>query len=280
MDCAGKSLNLNRVAIMGVLNITPDSFSDGGLFLDTDQAVAHGERMAADGADIIDIGGESSRPGADVISTVQELDRVMPVIERLSRLLDCPVSIDTYKPEVMQAAVGAGAGLINDINALQAPGALEMAAKLDVPVCLMHMQGTPETMQKEPSYEHVTTEVKTFFGDRISACTEAGLKQDQLLIDPGFGFGKSVTHNLDLLRNLWQFKDFGLPILAGLSRKSFIGKILGTPVNRRLSASLALALVAVQNGATLLRVHDVAETYDAIRITEAVADSETTASTV
>ncbi len=255
---------------MGVLNITPDSFSDGGLFLGVDEAVSHGERMAAEGADIIDIGGESSRPGADAVSITQELDRVLPVIERLSRVVDCPISIDTCKPEVMSAAVNAGAGFINDINALQAEGAMAAALQLDVPVCLMHMQGKPETMQKDPCYENVTREVKTFLGGRITACIEAGLKQDKLVIDPGFGFGKSVAHNLELLRNLSQFKDFGLPILAGLSRKSLIEKILGSAVDRRLPASLALAVMAVQNGANILRVHDVAETLDAVRITEAV----------
>jgi len=255
---------------MGVLNITPDSFFDGGLFLGADEAVKHGELMAANGADIIDIGGESSRPGADPVSIAQELDRVLPVIERLSRVVDCPVSIDTCKPEVMSAAINAGAGFINDINALQASGAMEMALQLDVPVCLMHMQGQPENMQIDPVYKNVTAEVKTFLGDRISACLEAGLKQDKLVIDPGFGFGKSVAHNLELLRNLSLFKDLGLPILAGLSRKSLIGKVLGKSTNQRLSASLALAVMAVQNGAAILRVHDVAETRDAIRMTEAV----------
>ena len=255
---------------MGVLNITPDSFSDGGLFPGVDEAVNHGERMVADGADIIDIGGESSRPGAETITIEQELDRVLPVIERLSRVVDCPISIDTCKPGVMSAAVNAGAGFINDIKALQAAGAMEAALQLDVPVCLMHMQGQPETMQKDPCYENVTGEVKTFLGGRITACIEAGLKQDKLVIDPGFGFGKSVAHNLELLRNLSQFKDFGLPILVGLSRKSLIEKILGSAVDRRLPASLALAVMAVQNGANILRVHDVAETLDAVRITEAV----------
>lgn len=259
---------------MGVLNITPDSFSDGGLFLGVDNAVAHGELMAADGADIIDIGGESSRPGAEAISIDQELDRVIPVIERLSQVVDCPISIDTYKPEVMQAAVGAGAGFINDINALQASGALEAALKLDVPVCLMHMQGKPETMQKDPFYKNVTTEVKDFLGGRISVCIEAGLKQDKLVLDPGFGFGKSVAHNLELLRNLSQFKDLGLPLLAGLSRKSLIEKVLGRLVDQRLAASLALAVMAVQNGASILRVHDVAETLDAVRMTEGCLGSE------
>lgn len=259
---------------MGVLNITPDSFSDGGLFLGVDNAVKHGELMAADGADIIDIGGESSRPGAETISIEQELERVIPVIERLSQVVDCPISIDTCKPEVMQAAVRAGAGFINDINALQAPGALEAASKLGVPVCLMHMQGKPETMQKDPFYKNVTEEVKAFIGDRVSACIKAGLKRDKLVIDPGFGFGKSVAHNLELLRNLSQFKDFGLPILAGLSRKSLIEKVLGRPVDQRLPASLALAVVAVQNGATILRVHDVAETRDAISMTEAIARTD------
>lgn len=259
---------------MGVLNITPDSFSDGGLFMAADKATAHGEQMAANGADIIDIGGESTRPGAESVSTEQELSRVIPVIERLSQAVDCPISIDTSKPEVMQEAVNAGAGFINDINALQAPGALEVASRLGVPVCLMHMQGSPETMQKNPSYKDVVAEVKDFLGDRVSACLDAGLKRDKLVIDPGFGFGKSVAHNLELIRNLAQFRDFGLPVLAGLSRKSLIEKILGTSVDKRLPASLALAVMAVQNGATILRVHDVAETRDAVRMTEAVISTD------
>lgn len=270
LDCAGKTLDLSQAAVMGILNITPDSFSDGGLFFDADEAAAQGLAMAANGADIIDIGGESTRPGADAVSCEEELRRVIPVIEQLSGQIDIPISIDTSKPDVMIEAVRAGASFINDVNALRAPGAIEAASELNVPVCLMHMQGTPDSMQNEPVYEDVTNEIKSFLDERVAACLDAGIKRKNLVIDPGFGFGKTVRHNLELLNNLQKFKKTGLPVLVGLSRKSLIEKVLGTPVDQRLPASLSLAVMAVQHGADILRVHDVAETRDAVRMTESV----------
>lgn len=274
LDCAGRLLDLDKVMIMGILNVTPDSFSDGGLFFDVEKAVAQGQAMVEAGANIIDIGGESTRPGAKAVSTAQELERVVPVIERLSGTTDVPISIDTSKPEVMREAVRSGAGFINDVNALRNPGAEEAARELGVPVCLMHMQGTPDSMQTQPAYNDVVEEVKAFLGDRISSCVNAGIKKENLVIDPGFGFGKSVGHNLELLKNLGQFREFGLPVLAGLSRKSLIEKVLGKSITQRLSASLALAVIAVLNGANIIRVHDVAESLDAIRMTEAVTAQE------
>ena len=259
-----------RAAIMGILNITPDSFSDGGLFLGRDQAVAHALAMAADGADIIDIGGESTRPGAPAVSVEQELARVIPVIEAVRAAVELPISIDTSKPEVMRAAVAAGAGLINDVRALREPGALAAAADLGVPVCLMHMQGEPRTMQANPVYGDVLAEVREFLAGRIAACEAAGIPRARLIVDPGFGFGKAVAHNLALLRGLSELAGLGCPVLAGLSRKSLIGAVLGLPVDERLHASVALALIAVQNGASIVRVHDVRATRDAVRMWEAV----------
>jgi len=259
---------------MGVLNVTPDSFSDGGLFITPDQALAQAQKMTKDGADIIDVGGESTRPGADPVPMQAELDRVLPVIECITRNIDIPVSIDTWKPEVMKAAVEAGAGLINDVNALQADGAIDVAAAANVPVCLMHKQGTPQTMQKKPSYDDVLAEVKMFLADRIAACEQQGLSRDRIMIDPGFGFGKTLRHNYILLKNMAALKELGAPVLAGLSRKSMIQKELGLPVDQRLSASLSLGLIAVANGARFLRVHDVKETVEAVRMYEAVMNVE------
>ena len=263
-------LDLSRTAIMGILNVTPDSFSDGGIFLARDAAVEHALAMVEEGADIIDVGGESTRPGAQAVSVQEELDRVIPVIEAITRAVPLPVSIDTSKPEVMRAAVAAGAGLINDVRALREPGAAEAAAALQVPVCLMHMQGEPRTMQHHPVYTDVAGEVRDFLHERIEACVAAGIPRQRLAIDPGFGFGKTVEHNLELLRRLGELRTLGVPILAGLSRKSMIGALLGLPVAQRLQASVALALIAVQNGATILRVHDVRATREAIRMFEAV----------
>ena len=269
-DCGGRALDLSRTAIMGILNVTPDSFSDGGIFLARDAAVAHALAMVEEGADIIDVGGESTRPGAQAVSVQDELDRVIPVIEAIARAVPVPVSIDTSKPEVMRAAVAAGAGLINDVRALRATGAVETAAALEVPVCLMHMQGEPRSMQHHPVYTDVAGEVRDFLQGRIEACVAAGIPRQRLVIDPGFGFGKTVEHNLELLRRLGELRALGAPILAGLSRKSMIGALLGLPVAQRLQASVALALIAVQNGATILRVHDVRATREAIRMFEAV----------
>jgi dihydropteroate synthase len=255
---------------MGVLNVTPDSFSDGGAFLARERAMARAVEMAAEGADIIDVGGESTRPGAQPVSAQQELDRVIPVIEALREAVAVPVSIDTFKPEVMRAAVAAGAGFINDVTALRQPGALAIAAALDVPVCLMHMQGEPRSMQDSPEYGDVVAEVGAFLRARIEACAAVGIPRARLLIDPGFGFGKTLEHNLTLLRRLSELRTLGVPMLVGLSRKSMIGKALDLPVDRRLHASVALALIAVQNGARVVRVHDVRATRDAIRMYEAV----------
>ncbi len=270
LDCAGRPLDLGRTAIMGVLNVTPDSFSDGGAFLARERAVAHAVEMVADGADIIDVGGESTRPGATPVSVAEELARVIPVIEALRTAVPVPISIDTAKPEVMRAAVAAGAGLINDVTALRQPQALAVAAQLQVPVCLMHMQGEPRTMQNDPHYRDVLTEVRAFLQARIEACVAVGIPRTRLLIDPGFGFGKTLAHNVTLLRRLPELATLGVPILVGLSRKSMIGKALGLSVEERLHASVALALLAVQNGARIVRVHDVRATRDAIRMYEAV----------
>lgn len=251
-----------RPVVMGILNITPDSFSDGGVFFARKRALAHAEAMVAAGADIIDVGGESTRPSATPVSLDEELARVVPVIEALHRRIPTPISIDTAKPEVMTQAVAAGAAMVNDVNALQTEGALAVCARLQVPVCLMHRQGTPLTMQQRPLYADVVREVGDSLRARVDACVEAGIARERLLIDPGFGFGKTPAHNLELLRRLRDLTVLGLPILVGLSRKSMIGALLGLPVERRVNASLALALLAVQNGAQVVRVHDVAATKE------------------
>jgi len=270
-DCAGKPLDLSTPKVMGVLNVTPDSFSDGGRFLAPDRACEQARRMVEAGAAIVDVGGESTRPGARTLSEAEEIDRVVPVIERLARELPVPLSIDSRKPGVMRAAVDAGAGLINDVNALREPGALEAARELGVPVCLMHMQGSPETMQQAPHYAgDVVAAVKAFLSARIDACGKAGLPRARLLIDPGFGFGKRVEHNLRLLACLPEFAALECPLLVGLSRKSMIGSLLGLDVGERLVPSVALALMAVERGARLVRAHDVAETCQALRLLDAV----------
>ena len=251
---------------MGVLNLTPDSFSDGGRFLDPCRALERALQMQREGADIIDCGGESTRPGARPVSVQEELDRVVPVIEALGRQVDALISVDTSKPEVMSAAVAAGAGMINDVLALRADGALGAAAKLGVPVCLMHMQGSPLTMQSAPSYDDVVSEVMRFLRERVGACLAAGLPGESLVVDPGFGFGKTLEHNLDLLRGLGRFAELGLPVLVGLSRKSLIGQILGKPVEERLYGSVAAALLAAEHGAHIIRVHDVGPTVDALEV--------------
>ncbi|HLA75469.1 MAG TPA: dihydropteroate synthase [Gammaproteobacteria bacterium] len=260
---------------MGILNITPDSFSDGGHFLSPNAALTHARQMVAEGAAIIDVGGESTRPGAQAVSVAQELDRVIPVIEALRRELPLPISIDTSKSEVMQAAVAAGAGMINDVRALRGEGALVMAAQLNreqsVPVCLMHMQGEPGNMQQNPHYQDVVAEVKTFLAGRIKACVEAGIPHDRLLIDPGFGFGKALVHNLRLLKQLNSLSELGVPMLVGLSRKRMIGELLNaTTIEQRLYGSLALATLAAWQGAAIIRAHDVRATVEALKICAAV----------
>jgi dihydropteroate synthase len=262
---------------MGVINTTPDSFSDGGSLysnekLDLERAFERAREMTAAGAAILDIGGESTRPGAAPVSLDEELQRVMPLVERVVAELDVVVSVDTSAPQVMQAAAAAGAGLINDVRALAREGALQTAAATGLPVCLMHIQGEPETMQSEPAYADVVAEVGDFLAARVKACEEAGIGRERLLVDPGFGFGKTVAHNLQLLQGLPQLAALGLPILVGLSRKSLIGKILGRDMGQRLPASLALAVMAVERGATIIRTHDVAETADAVAMAVALAE--------
>jgi dihydropteroate synthase len=256
---------------MGILNVTPDSFYDGGLFSSVEQAVRHARRMVDEGAHLIDVGGESTRPGATPVDADEEIRRVVPVIRALADAdIPVPVSIDTSKPEVMKAAVAAGAGLINDVRALRVPGALDAAAEMGVPVCLMHMQGQPQTMQARPSYKDVVSEVVEFLRRRVDEAVAAGIPRSRLLIDPGFGFGKTVEHNLVLLRRLSDLRSLGLPILVGLSRKSMIGALLGTPPADRLADSVALALMALREGASMVRVHDIRPTCDALRLFEAV----------
>lgn len=259
-------------AVMGVLNVTPDSFSDGGLFVGRDAALRQAEAMARDGAAIIDIGGESTRPGAADVPEQEELDRVLPVVEAVVSAVDVPVSIDTSKPAVMRAAVAAGAGMINDIRALRAEGALEAAVDLQRPVCLMHMQGQPRTMQHQPAYDDVVAEVAGFLAERVRACVAAGLDEKSIVVDPGFGFGKSPRHNVELLSNLRQLRTLGRPILVGLSRKSTLGELTGRDVGERMPASIAAAVIAVLEGAEIVRVHDVRETVDALRVTTAVLE--------
>jgi dihydropteroate synthase len=269
LDCGKFSLKLDRPLVMGIVNVTPDSFADGGRHVEKRAAIAHARRLLDEGADILDIGGESTRPGAQPASLGEELDRVMPVIEAMMNQ-GVPLSVDTQKPEVMRAALSAGVSMVNDVNALQAAGALEVVAASKVAVCLMHKQGMPKTMQEHPSYADVVAEVKDFLHERASAVRATGVAAERIVIDPGFGFGKSVAHNLRLLRDLQQFLDLGFVVLAGLSRKSTLGSLTGRAVDDRLAASLAAALLAAQKGAKILRVHDVKETVDALKIWQAV----------
>lgn len=275
------TLDLKTTQVMGVLNVTPDSFSDGGAYSDAEAAVERALQMVAEGAALIDIGGESTRPGAAVVSTQEEIDRVVPVIELFSRQSAVPVSLDTSKPEVMRAGVQAGAQMLNDVRALTIPGALEAAADLQVPVCLMHMQGTPKNMQNSPIYQDVTNDIKSYLEERVAAAIRAGIRRDQLIVDPGFGFGKTLQHNLQLLRNLDKFVDTDMPLLVGLSRKSMIGKLLenvapagaSVDIDERLAGSVTLALYAAQKGAHIVRVHDVRETVAALTIAAELFDT-------
>ena len=272
-ELGGSDLDLTRPLIMGVINVTPDSFSDGGCFLSTDSAIARADQIAASGADIIDIGGESTRPGAAPASLAQELDRVMPVIESVVANTGLPVSVDTSKPEVMEAAAAAGAAMINDVRALREPGALQAASRSGLSVCVMHMQGRPRTMQNEPSYSDVVTEVRDFLSERLQACEAAGIPSGRVVLDPGFGFGKTVEHNLELLLHLKDLTALGRPLLVGLSRKSMLGVLLGRDVDQRLPGSLALALLARQRGANIIRVHDVSATRDVLRMLDILEGS-------
>lgn len=274
LDCNGRVLVLDRPRIAGILNVTPDSFSDGGRFLDHDAAIAHGLALAGAGADLIDVGGESTRPGSQGISAAEEIERVVPVISALAAATALPIAIDTSKPEVMRAAVGAGAGFINDVCALRREGALDAAAALGVPVCLMHMQGEPRSMQEDPHYGDVVADVHRFLADRLLACQLAGIDPARVLVDPGFGFGKNLQHNLALLRNLGRLAELA-PVMAGLSRKAAIGALTGRArPDERVAGSVAAALIAVQRGAVLVRVHDVAETREALAVWQAVAEEE------
>lgn len=276
-DCAGtgrvlRMLHGPRPLVCGILNVTPDSFSDGGSYRDHDVAVEHGLRLIDEGADIVDIGGESTRPGSHPPSLAEEIDRVVPVVQRLARRTDTPLSVDTSRPEVMRAAVRAGATLINDVRALRYPGAVETAAELGVPVCLTHMLRPPHLMQQDPSYVDVVAEVAEFLRDRMAACVEAGIPRDHVVIDPGFGFGKTLEHNLALLRSLRVFAELGVPVMAGLSRKAMLGQLTGRPVEERAAASVTAAVLVAQRGAKILRVHDVAATTDALRVLAALDD--------
>ena len=273
LRCADKTLDLSTPLVMGVLNVTPDSFSDGGRFLPAAAAVAHGLRMAEEGAAIIDVGGESTRPGAGAVSAAEELDRILTVIERLRAASPAVISVDTSKPEVMRAAAAAGAGLINDVRALRAPGAMAAALESGCAVCLMHMQGEPRTMQLAPVYQDVVAEVRAFLAERAAACRAAGFGAGRLALDPGFGFGKNLEHNLALLRGLPGLAADGLPLVVGLSRKAMLGKLTGRGDGERLAGSVALAALAVLNGARIVRAHDVAATLDAVRVAAAVRGS-------
>ncbi len=273
LDCAGRPLLLDRTRVMGIVNVTPDSFSDGGQGVHTDAAIAHGLRLAAEGADLLDVGGESTRPGAAGVAVEEELRRVLPVISHLARETGLPVSVDTSQPEVMRAAVAAGAGLINDVRALRRPGALEAAAALRVPVCVAHMLGEPGSMQKDPQYDDVVGEVHRFLAERVFACELAGIERKRVLVDPGFGFGKTLQHNLSLLASLRRFADLGAGLLVGLSRKSMIGALTGQDVPaERVAGSVAAALLAAQRGARIVRVHDVAATRQALAVWEALGE--------
>jgi dihydropteroate synthase len=275
LRCADKTVDLGAPLVMGVLNVTPDSFSDGGQFASVEAAVAHGVRMAEEGAAFIDVGGESTRPGAQPVTAEEELHRVLPVIERLRRDTAAVISVDTSKPQVMRAVAAAGAGLINDVRALRESGALEAAAASGCAVCLMHMQGEPRTMQVAPHYTDVVQEVAAFLQARLASCRAAGIGPGRLAVDPGFGFGKNLEHNLQLLRNLTQIAALGAPLLVGLSRKSMLGTLTGRPAAERLAGSVALAVLAALGGARIVRAHDVAATVDALKVVAAVQAVQT-----
>ncbi|WP_036302333.1 dihydropteroate synthase [Methylotenera sp. L2L1] len=269
-NCGKYQLNLNRPHVMGIVNVTPDSFSDGGIYSSTDLAIAHGLELIAEGADILDIGGESTRPGAPPVSLDEELRRVMPVIEALAAVSTVPLSIDTYKPEVMRRAIAAGIDIVNDVRALQEDDAIEIVANSDVGVCLMHMQGMPQTMQLAPSYQDVVSEVLQFLTDRMHIVTSAGIAIDRIVLDPGFGFGKTTAHNIALIQHLTEIGAIGRPLLVGLSRKSVLGKIAGGDEQQRLHAGLAASVISAMKGAKIVRVHDVKATVDALKVVTAV----------
>ena len=273
MNFAGRELDLSRCHVMGILNVTPDSFSDGGRFNSRESALVRARQMVNDGASFIDVGGESTRPGANEVSTQEELDRVCPVVEAIAKELDTVISVDTSNPVVMAETARLGAGLINDVRALQREGAPEVAAKAGIPVCIMHIQGEPDTMQDDPRYRNVRRDVSSFLTERMRVAEQAGVCADNIILDPGFGFGKSVEHNYQLLASLEQLHILGHPLLVGVSRKSMLGAVTGRDVNERLPASLAAATISAMKGASILRVHDVRETVDAVRIVTAVKEA-------
>ena len=275
LQCAGRVLDLSKTQVMGILNVTPDSFSDGGHLyqhssLSVDKALQHAQQMVNEGASIIDIGGESTRPGAAEVSVQEEMDRVLPVLERINAEIDVVVSIDTSSPELISESAKLGAGLINDVRALGREGALEAAAKTNLPVCLMHMQGSPATMQRQPEYDDVVSEVMDFLDQQLNRCMAAGIAKERLMVDPGFGFGKTLQHNLQLLNRLDKLLDLGVPVLSGTSRKTMVGQVLNRESDQRLFGSLATVALAVERGARVIRVHDVLATVDMVRMTEAV----------
>lgn len=273
INFAGRMLTMSRCYVMGILNVTPDSFSDGGRFNAPDAALARAREMVADGATFIDVGGESTRPGAQPVSVAEELDRVCPVVEAIARELDTIISVDTSAPEVMAEAARLGAGMINDVRALQRAGAPEAAAAADIPVCLMHIQGEPDTMQDNPAYRNVRRDVSSFLTERMRVVEAAGVRSEHIILDPGFGFGKRLEHNIELLASLEQLHILGHPLLVGISRKSMLGQITGHDVNERLPASLAAATIAAMKGASIIRAHDVRETADAVRVVAAMKEA-------
>ncbi|AYY82753.1 MULTISPECIES: dihydropteroate synthase [Proteus] len=270
----GRELNLSTPQVMGILNVTPDSFSDGGTHNSLNDAVNHAAKLIADGASIIDIGGESTRPGASDVSIDEELQRVVPVVEAIRQRFDVWISVDTSKAQVMAESANVGASIINDIRSLQEPGALEAAAKTGLPVCIMHMQGDPKTMQQSPHYENVMIDVDHFLRENIQRCVDAGIEKNQIILDPGFGFGKNLAHNYQLLAHLSELHHFGLPILAGMSRKSMVGQLLNVPPQERVAGSVACAVIAAMQGAQIIRVHDVKETVDAMKVVQATLSAK------
>ncbi|MBG3012349.1 dihydropteroate synthase [Proteus faecis] len=270
----GTELNLSTPQVMGILNVTPDSFSDGGTHNSLNDAVDHAAKLIAEGASIIDIGGESTRPGASDVSIDEELQRVVPVVEAIRQRFDIWISVDTSKAQVITESANVGASIINDIRSLQEPGALEAAAKTGLPVCIMHMQGNPKTMQQSPHYENVMMDVDRFLQENIQRCVDAGIEKNQIILDPGFGFGKNLAHNYQLLAHLSELHHFGLPILAGMSRKSMVGQLLNVPPQERVAGSVACAVIAAMQGAQIIRVHDVKETVDAMKVVQATLSAK------
>lgn len=270
----GTELNLSTPQVMGILNVTPDSFSDGGSHNSLNDAVNHAAKLIAEGASIIDIGGESTRPGASDVSIDEELQRVVPVVEAIRQRFDVWISVDTSKAQVITESANAGASIINDIRSLQEPGALEAAAKTGLPVCIMHMQGDPKTMQQSPHYVNVVMDVDRFLQENIQRCVDAGIEKNQIILDPGFGFGKNLAHNYQLLAHLSELHHFGLPILAGMSRKSMVGQLLNVPPQERIAGSVACAVIAAMQGAQIIRVHDVKETVDAMKVVQATLSAK------